>query len=276
MTGNVNDNLCKNLGRLWQAERESAVIPLVYSERQGCGRRRTTIGPVHSRARAWNFARRGNEPGLEVRRIFNLISVPGQSVPTQVEGILGGLRQNIEGDKGQRDKAGSLQSSLRFLILHEKLPRPLSAVVFDHDDDRTFIDSEFIKAVPLSAEIESVLEAVGSPDMQSKIVHGFQCGHTDLRGESHGAARSGWRDRAVIALRRWRTMSAIAVGIVARRQSPNRAAIADLHQWVGNAIVALGQGSAPRVLEIGRVVAVHVGVGDMAEINPAVRVLMSE
>src|SRR5207245_2551298 len=68
----------------------------------------------------------------------------------------------------------------------------------------------------------------------------------------------------------------IATGPVTRRQSPNVAGISRAVQRVGNAIRALGDCCTPRVLEVSAVVAVHVSVRNMPEVDPTMGVLVAE
>src|ERR1035441_5309547 len=89
-------------------------------------------------------------------------------------------------------------------------------------------------------------------------------------GEGHGASRRCGSNRAIIESDRREAASSVPSGRrpVAGRQPPNCATVTSLGH--GAAVSHLGQSGAPRVLEVGAVVAVHVNVGHVAEIDPAI------
>ena len=66
------------------------------------------------------------------------------------------------------------------------------------------------------------------------------------------------------------------IWIVTGGQAPDIAAITGPGIRIGDAVLPLGERGTPGILEIGTAVTGHVRVSDIAEINPAVRILIPE
>ena len=139
------------------------------------------------------------------------------------------------------------------------------------------INSQLIRCIPLLAQIKRVTEAVGRPNVPPVMaVEIAQGRRREFGGEGHGTASGGRCNRTIVVLGRWSTMRVVAPRPVTRGQSPNVTAISHPVRRVRNAIRPLGQARSPRILEVRAVVIVHVGVGDVAEIDPAVGVVVSK
>ena len=128
-----------------------------------------------------------------------------------------------------------------------------------------------------AVEVEGVLEAVWSPELGPVgVVQVVEHGKSLFRGEGDRAGGGGRRDRAVVVLRRGRAVGKVARRVVARGEAPEVHAVAREAPGVGDAVGALGERRPARVLEVGDALRLHVGVLDVAEVDPAVRVLVPE
>src|ERR1035437_8783635 len=211
---------------LWGTELEDAVEFLRNSEGHGGGVGRAAIGPACGGTGGDHFPARRGEPGNKVSRVFDLISAASRGAPCQADSVLNGQSLQLECHKGQRDKAGPLQTALDHLILHEKPPDPLGAIVLDHNHNGALIKSQLISIPPLGAQVKRVAEALGCPNVPPvvavKIAQGRQ---REFGGEGHGTASDGRSNRAIIILGRWGTACGVARRSITGGQSPNVAAI---------------------------------------------------
>ena len=173
------------------------------------------------------------------------------------------------------------------IFLHG-FPHQLTAIIFDHRDDRPLIDAEVIWVAPAAFEgwIERIGEAV-LPVNARVMLHRCDCRDRDVRREGDRRRRRGRRDRSVIADIASRC-SAAPVGMVgaavdghvaravARREPPHVAAVILPASGIVIGVRALRQRRAPRILEIVDAFPAHVRVLNPAEVDEHLRVLMTE
>src|SRR5690349_8559848 len=204
-------------------------------------------------------------------------------------------------------KTGALQAATNVRILAHDPPDEIVAIVFDHRDDRALVDADIVAGDPAEARhemaaleryvvgkarVERVEESVRRIDLRTElIVHVLDRRYDDFRSERQRSGSGRRRDGAVVerigesraacrvVAERARLASVILLRrrwSVARGQSPDVFAVELPAHRIGDRICALRVGRAAAIFEIVESAGAHVGVLDVAEIDPDMGILMPE
>src|SRR5467141_2014338 len=178
---------------------------------------------------------------------------------------------------GHRAEPYRIQASPYIRVLHESIPHSTGAVVFNHDDDGPLVDADYVGAPPIPRQIEGVAEAIRRPELRSVGIPHLVYGRDDNPVRKWDLTDGCRRDqRSIVALGWGSAPRAVSARGVRSGDSPQAVPVAGETARICNAVSVLCERRTPGVLKIINSLGTHIRVGNIPEIDPAMRVLMSK